>query len=126
MLETVTGYLQTALKIRQTGSAVSPLLWLNGIVTVPCILLSAALSPPMNFVSFSLASAIVLFTLWQYTVLRKINPRLLQSEKLQYEMAKLDLVASKGGSVLFDTANVDFGTEPISLPGVAEDEEVEQ
>jgi hypothetical protein len=122
MLETVTGYLEKALKTRQTGSALSPLLWLNGIVTVPCLLLSAFLNPPMSFAFFALAVAIVFFSLWQYTALVKIDPRLVQSEKLQFEMAKLDLVASKGGSVVFDPVNIEFGPESKLLSGPAEDE----
>jgi hypothetical protein len=59
MLETVSAYLEKALKSRQTGSAITPLLWLNGIVTVPSLLLSAALSTPMSFAFFALAVAIV-------------------------------------------------------------------
>jgi hypothetical protein len=112
MFESITGYLEKALKSRQTGSALTPLLWLNGIVTVPCLLLSAVLQPPMNYALFALAVLIVLFSLWQYCVLVKIDPRLVQSEKLQFEMAKLDLVASKGGPVVFDSVNIEFSSEP--------------
>lgn len=122
MLEVVTGYLEKALKTRQTGSALSPLLWLNGIVTVPCLILSAFINPPMNVAFFALAAAIVAFSLWQYTALVKIDPRLVQSEKLQFEMAKLALVASKGGAVVIDPVNIEFGTEPRLLSGPAEDE----
>lgn len=126
MLETVTGYLQRAVKTRHTGSALSPLLWLNGIVTVPCLLFSAYLVPPMSIAFFILAAAIVFFSLWQYVALVKIDPRLVQSERLQFEMAKLDLVASKGGAVVFDPVNIEFGTEPTLLAGPAEDEGAEQ
>lgn len=123
MLEVVTGYLEKALKTRQTGSALSPLLWLNGIVTVPCLLLSAFINPLMNMAFFAFAVMIVVFSLWQYTALVKIDPRLVQSEKLQFEMAKLDLVASKGGAVVIDPVNIEFGTEPRLPSGPAEDEE---
>lgn len=126
MLETVTGYLEKALKSRQTGSALTPLLWLNGIVTVPCLLLSAFLSLPMNLAFFGLALLVVLFSLWQYTILVTIDPRLVQSEKLQFEMAKLDLVASKGGAVVFDPVSLEFGIEPQYFLGSAEDERAEQ
>jgi len=126
MLETFTGYLEKALKSRQTGSAITPLLWLNGIVSVPCLLLSAFLGPPMNFAFFGLAVLVVFFSLWQYKALVKLNPRLVQSEKLQFEMAKLDIVASKGGAVVFDPVSLEFGAEPKYLPGPAEDEEAEQ
>lgn len=117
MLETVSAYLEKALKSRQTGSAITPLLWLNGIVAVPSLLLSAALSAPMSFAFFALAVAIVLFSLWEYRTLVRKDPRLVQSEKLQFEMAKLDLVASKGGPVVFDPVNLEFGAEPKLLQG---------
>ena len=125
MFETVTGYLEKALKSRQTGSALSPLLWLNGIVTVPCLLLSAFINPPMSFAFFALGVVVIIFSLYQYHALRKTDPRLLQSEKFQFELAKLDLVASKGGAVVFDPVALEFGTEPKYLSGPAEDEGAE-
>jgi hypothetical protein len=125
MIETVTGYLEKALKTRHTGSALSPLLWLNAIVSVPCLLLAALLTIPMNIAFFGLALVIVLFSLFQYQSLKKIDPRLVQSEKLQFEMAKLDLVSSKGGPVIFDPVNIEFTSEHPLLSGrdAAEDEE---
>lgn len=122
MFETITSYLEKALKSRQTGSALTPLLWLNAIVSVPSLLLSAFLGPPMNIAFFALAVAIVLFSLWEYRVLVRKDPRLVQSEKLQFEMAKLDLVASKAGPVLIDPVNLEFGPEPKSLQGPNEEE----
>ncbi len=126
MLNTITGYLEKALKSRQTGSAVTPLLWLNGIVTVPCLLLCPFLQPPMSIAFFALAAFIVLFSLWQYHALVRIDPRLVQSERLQFEMAKLDLVAQKGGDVIFDPVSIEFGPDPLLLPGAATTDEVEQ
>jgi hypothetical protein len=122
MLETVTGYLEKALKSRQTGSALSPLLWLNGIVTVPCLLLSPFISAPMNVAFFALAVLIVLFSLWEYRTLVRKDPRLVQSEKLQFELAKLDIVASKGGSIVIDPVSIEFASEPlyIGAPDAAE------
>jgi hypothetical protein len=115
MFETITGYLEKALKSRQTGSALTPLLWLNGIVTVPCLLLSACLRAPMSIAFFGLAVLIVLVSLWEYRTLVRKDPRLVQSEKLQFEMAKLDLVASKGGPVVIDPVNLEFSGEPKYL-----------
>jgi hypothetical protein len=115
MFESITGYLEKALRSRQTGSALTPLLWLNGIVTVPSLLLSAFLSPPMNYAFFGLAVAIVLVSLCEYRTLVRKDPRLVQSEKLQFEMAKLDLVASKGGPVVIDPVNLEFSAEPPHL-----------
>jgi hypothetical protein len=126
VLETVTGYLEKALKSRHTGSALSPLLWLNGIVSVPSLLLSAFIASPMNVAFFVLAVAIVLFSLWEYRTLVRKDPRLVQSEKLQFEFAKLDLVASKGGNVVFDPVSIEFTSEPQYLSGPDGKEEAEQ
>jgi hypothetical protein len=112
MLETITAYLESALKSRQTGSALTPLLWLNGIVTVPCLLLAAFVASPMNIAFFVLAVVMVAFSLFQYQILVKKDPRLVQSEQFQFELAKLDLVAQKGGNVVFDPVNIEFSAAP--------------
>jgi hypothetical protein len=126
MLQEISGYLEKALKTRHTGSALSPLLWLNGIVSVPCLLISAVIHPPMNLAFFALAVLLVLYSMWQYHALRKIDPRLVQSEKLQFEMAKLDLVATKGGAVVFDPVSIEFSSEPAYLGHSTQEDEVEQ
>ncbi|MBC7860519.1 MAG: hypothetical protein H7Z39_17455 [Burkholderiaceae bacterium] len=126
MLQEVSGYLEKALKTSHTGSALSPLLWLTGIISVPCLLISAVVDSPKSYAFFGLAVVLVIYSMWQYHVLRKINPRLLQSEKLQFEMAKLDLVARKGGAVVFDPVNIEFSAEPAYLGQSIQEDEVEQ
>jgi hypothetical protein len=125
MFEGLAGYLEKALKSRQTGSALTPLLWLNGIVTVPSLLLAAYLTPPMSYAFFALAAFIVLVSLWEYRTLVRKNPRLVQSEKLQFELAKLDLVSQKGGKVIFDPVTIQFSAEPAQLPETTGPEEAE-
>lgn len=126
MLQEISGYLEKALKTRHTGSAFSPLIWFNGIVTVPSLAISAFIGPPMCFAFFLLAVALVVYSMWQYNALLKMDPRLVQSEKLQFEMAKLDLVASKGGSVIFDPVSIEFSAEPNFLGSSSSEDEVEQ
>ncbi len=126
MIHEISGYLEKALKTRHTGSALSPLLWLNGIVSVPCLLISATLNPPMNIAFFSLASILVIYSMWQYHALRRIDPRLVQSEKLQFEMAKLDLVAKKGGDVIIDPVSIEFSSGPSLIGHSSKDDEVEE
>lgn len=121
MFDQITGYLEKALKSRQTGSALTPLLWMNGIVTLPLVLLSTIVSPPMCYVFFGTAALIVAFTLWEYRTLVRKDPRLVQSEKLQFEMAKLDLVASKGGALVIDPVNIEFSSGRV-LPGIDDEE----
>jgi hypothetical protein len=123
MLNSVTGYMQKALKSSHTGSAMSFFVWLNGLVTAPCLLLSAFVAYPMNIAFFLLAVGIVGFSLWQFRDLVKTDPHLVQSEKLQFAMAKLEWVASKGGKPVLDAVNLEFGSEPPLLTaGEPEDE----
>jgi len=126
MLKEVSGYLEKALKTKHTGSALSPLLWLNGIVSAPCLMISAIINPPMSVAFFVFAATVVLYTMWQYHALRTIDPRFVQSEKLQFEMAKLDLIAKKGGDVIIDPVTIAFSAEPTYLPGSTDGSEVEQ
>ena len=125
IFQEISGYLEKALKTRHTGSALSPLLWLTGIVALPCLLLSAIVNSPMNLAFFVLAVVLVLYSMWQYHALLKIDPRLVQSEKLQFEMAKLDLVATKGGSVVIDPVSIEFSSEPTYLGQSTPEGEVE-
>ena len=80
----------------------------------------------MSYAFFVLAALIIAFSLWQYRSLVKLDPRLVQSEKLQFEMAKLDIVAQKGGNVIFDPVALEFSSEPAKLTRPDKNDGVEQ
>ena len=120
-------YLQTVLNKGYRSSAISPLLWLNALVTIPCLMVSAIIQTGFRWAPFTVSVLLIGFTLWMYRHLVKINPRLVQSEKFQLEMQKLDLVAEKGGPILIDPVELALSDDPKMLkePRVVVAEEVE-
>jgi hypothetical protein len=109
-------YYQKALNIGYRPSAFSPLLWMNGLISAPCFMLTALLPSPFQYAMFSLGGLVVLYTLGMYTYLVMKDPRLVQSEKFQIEMQKLDIIAEKGGPIIFDPVNIPLSEDPKQLP----------
>jgi hypothetical protein len=127
MLKEAGSYLQSALSTKYLSSAISPMLWMNAMISMPCIFIAAFIaSPPMSYAFFLLAVGIIVYSLSKYEYLVKIDPRLVQSERHQVEMAKLDIVAMKGREIIIDPVNLDLSSEPNYLPHMSNDEEVEQ
>ena len=119
-------YLSNVLKSGYRSSALSPLLWLNALVTVPLYIASFMLSSDFRWAPFIMATAVLVYTLIMYKALIKINPRLVQSEKYQLEMQKLDIVSQKGGPIIFDTVNLPLSSDPKKLTeGTTNEEEGE-
>lgn len=121
-LDNLTAYWER-MRTQQTGSALSPLLWLNALVTAPCLVLFARISTPKSYFFAGVAGLLIIFTLRQYQVLRGINPRLLQSEKHQQTLAMLDLVIQKGGEIVINPVDLNFSVEPERLAPPNEDGE---
>lgn len=110
-MEIPTGYMTDLVK-RAPSNAMTPLLWLNFMISVPCLSASIYLETEFRFALFGLAAALIVFSCVQYHALRKTNPRFLISESMQYELAKLDMIAEKGGTIRFGTVDVSLGSDP--------------
>lgn len=95
-------YLEHVLRSGYRSSAISPLLWLNALVTITCLIGSFLIQSTFRWAPFSIAVVVVLYTLWKYDFLVKKDPRLVQSESFQLESQKLDLIESKGGPITVD------------------------
>jgi len=89
----------------------SSLLWLNGLVTAPCVIGSFFIQDSFRFAPFSIGVVVILFTLKKFHDLSEKDPRLVQSEWYQIEQHKLDVIAQKGGPMIFEPVNI-----PLSLP----------
>lgn len=98
----------------QRSSALTPLLWLSGIVGVPSLYLCVKTQGWTRIALFSLAVLLVFADLVAYVYLVRKDPRLVQSESFQLESRRLDLVASKGGPEL-DATLVEITQEPKGL-----------
>jgi hypothetical protein len=88
------------------SSALTPLLWLNLLVTVPCVVTSFRVTTDFRWALFGLAGLIVVYTLVAYAMLVKKDPRLVQSETFQREMRALDIVAERGGPVAINPVDL--------------------
>ena len=97
-------YFAEALQRGQRSSALSPLLWLNSIVSIPSLILSTRVEGPFRYVLFGLGVLIVLSTLVAYAYLLRRDPRLVQSETFQLESRRLDIIASKGEPAVIASA----------------------
>jgi hypothetical protein len=115
-------YFASALQRGQRSSALTPLLWLNSIVSVPCLVLSSRIEGPFRYVLFALGVLIVLYTLVAYGYLLRKDPRWVQSETFQLESRKLDIIAAKGEPALVASA-VEISEPQLLEPGEAADAE---
>lgn len=110
-------YMQRVLRMNQRSSAMSPLLWINALITVPCYTASFFyLSDAFRWAPFIIGTVIVLYTLWKYEYLVGLSPRWVQSERYQIESQKIDLIAQKGGAIIVDPVNIQLTEEPRRLP----------
>ena len=109
------GSLERVLKRSWTASALSPLLWLNALISFPALVSAVAIKDSFRWALFSVAVVVVGYTLHAYHTLKKKNPRLLQSEGFQLEMEKLDLIGEKGGPIDIDPVEIPLGQEPARL-----------
>src|SRR5438105_2904098 len=107
-------YFAHALQRNQRSSALTPLLWLTGLVAVPSLYLSLQAQGRTRIALFGLAVLLVIADLIAYAYLVRKDPRLVQSESFQIESRKLDLVASKGGPQL-DALVVEITPEPRAI-----------
>ena len=118
-----TTYLRKLLGFNIRSSALAPLLWLNALISVPCIFLSAFIPTTFRWAPFLLATAIVIYTLIMFRRLKEINPRFLQSERFQMEMHKLDIVAQKGGPIIIEPVNLPLSEDPKLTAGKTKEEQ---
>jgi len=98
-------------------SALNPMLWLCGLVTIPCLAATALLpTHPLWLVilgSSPVAAAIIGFL---YLLLR--NPDKLQSESYQLRKQALELIEEKGNPNVIDATAVALVSNP-DLPALA-------
>jgi hypothetical protein len=109
-------YLQKVLGLGYRSSAISPLLWLNALIGVPCVVSSFMIQSNFRWAPFLPGTGIAIYTCYSYRHLINIDPRLVQSEKFQIEMQKLDIIGEKGGPIIFDTVNIPLAEDPKQLP----------
>jgi hypothetical protein len=111
----IDAYLSKVLKMGYKSSALSPLLWLNSLISLPCLIGSFYKDSDFRWALFIIATIIILFTLMQYVELRKINPNFLQSEKFQLEIHKMDMMRQQGSPIILDPNSLPLSEDPKLL-----------
>jgi|ERR1700689_1981995 hypothetical protein len=99
-----------------SSNVMSPLLWLNALVSIPCLLGSFLTNDgALRYFFFFLAVIILGYSLLKYEFWSKKDPRLLMSESTQIELTKLDIIQEKGGEIKFDVIDIPLGEDPKRL-----------
>ena len=99
------------------ASVLTSLLWLNGLVTLPSLLLFFLVESMFKQIVFAtIFVGTIAFTMIKYHYFSRTNPRMLQSEKYQIETHKLEIVAQKGGSVEFAPVDISLSDYERQLP----------
>lgn len=118
MFRSISGYLEEVVRYGYRSSAISPLLWINSLIALPCLMLSCIVSSGLKWGFFSIAVCVIGYTLYKYNFLVNKDPRLVQSEKFQLESKKLDIIAKKGGDIIIDPVSLPITEEPKYLEHV--------
>ena len=99
-------------------SALNPMLWLSGLITVPALITALVISPvPIWLVS--LACAPVLAAIAGFVYLLLVDRDKLQSESYQLRKQALELIEEKGDFKVVDATTIEAISSPElrALPG---------
>jgi hypothetical protein len=112
ILDFVKTFIESVLGKSYRSSALSALLWLDSLVGLPCLVMSFCSNEVWKFTCFfSVAVAMIVFTVAAYIYLVRLDPKWVQSERFQIEHAKINQMAHRGGLPI-------DGTVPnIEVPG---------
>ena len=114
------GYFKRVLGLGFRSSAISPMLWLNALVTAPCFVASFLITSEFRWAPFVVGCVVILYTMYKYNHLVNLDPRLVQSESFQIESQKLDIVARKGGPVIVTPVTLSLLGSTRQLPDITE------
>lgn len=89
------------------ASAMSSLLWINGLVSLPCIVLATFSEDLLTkLFLFAFPLILIVYFIFKFNYFAKTNPTYLQSENYQIEKQKWDIVGEKGGPISFHPVDV--------------------
>ncbi len=106
-------------------SALNPILWLCGIITIPCVSAIAYINPPPPVWLVILAFIPVVSAAMGFLFLLVVDRDKLQSEDYQIRKQSLELIQEKGESLPISSTSIQAITNPIydSLPSFDNGEE---
>ncbi len=114
-------FAQTAAGRLTVRSALNPLLWLCGIVAVPCLTLAALFRDDRVLMSFLIAAALLTLIVTNFIAVRFaiVSPEKLQSEDYQLRHQSLQILQGATGPQVFDSNAIIAIANP-ALPALTE------
>ena len=118
LFKSADAYFDKVFKTGYRSSAVSPLLWLNSLVTLPSIGAYCFVEGSYKWPFAVIVILMVVVTLVLFFFLALKDPKLLQSEKYLLESQKLDLIREKGGVLKVEPIDLNVDVEPNAIPAL--------
>ncbi|PVZ87920.1 hypothetical protein C9426_09990 [Serratia sp. S1B] len=107
--------IQSSIENISVKNVMNPLLWLCGLVTIPCLVIIANSDSPHWIVQL-LAAAPVMVVLFMYCYFAIHSPDRLQSENYQLRKQALDLIEEKGSLAIVDSSSIEVISNPDLPP----------
>jgi hypothetical protein len=106
---------QSAAGRLRVKSALNPMLWLCGIISLPCFGLAyiASGTEPLATILVCIASAPVICTILGFFYFMIFAPEKLQSEEYQLRHETLELIKQKGSSVEIAPSSLEAIANPV-------------
>jgi hypothetical protein len=79
-----------------TKSAINSMLWLAGLISLPCFVLSALVSAPIQYIFIGIGCIPLLIAAFSYIYLLLQNPDYLRSEDFHIQKYSMELLGEKG------------------------------
>jgi hypothetical protein len=109
---------QSAAARLRVRSALNPMLWLCGIVTIPCFVLAYLLGGngviPISLILLGAVPVLTAVGGFIYFMIR--SPEKLQSEEYQIRHQALELIRQKGSTVKIIPSSLEAITNPLHAP----------
>lgn len=99
----------------RVSSAMSPMLWLSGIVTPSCLTYSLFATFPFNIAGFALAAAPVIVAIMSYRYFKVNDPDRLHSEDFQIRSRALTMIEGKDDTSPTSNSSIDAIANPRKL-----------
>lgn len=120
IIERLSSRAQSAVSQLRVRSALNPMLWLCGIISIPSAMLAifAGGAEPVTTILMCLAVAPVAATIVGFLYFAVFKPEKLQSEEYQIRRQTLELIKEKGSNIAISPASLEAIATPItpSLP----------
>jgi hypothetical protein len=113
--EKIVANAQSAASSLRVKSALNPMLWLCGIISLPCFILAYFLRgiEPLDTLLIYIGAAPIGATIFGFLYFMIVDPSKLQSEEYQIRHEALEVIKQKGSSVEIIPSSLEAIANPI-------------